>query len=243
MNRVKAAFFSFTALRPGEHASHVEWHQMDHMPEQYAIPGLVWGQRYVSTPVCNDNRLLAVGDVADCQYLIVYFFTDPVNESIVEFQDLADRLRALGRMHDSQGKLRATMTQLEQHAAARVQILPSVIPYRPHRAVYAIVEEPIGDLTTWLPRQHEHDIPAILELPGVAGLWTFATTKAHYGRTYTPGDFRCTLVYLDEPVGYAVPKLNEFLRNRWNDDAPVKPVFAGAFETTRYFDWDQYERG
>ena len=47
MNRVKVGFFSLTDHSDdGDDRPYLEWHQLDHMPEQYQLPGLVAGQRW-----------------------------------------------------------------------------------------------------------------------------------------------------------------------------------------------------
>ena len=50
-DKFKIGFFSFTEITdPNEHHSYNEWHMLDHMPEQYPIAGIAYGQRWVSTP-------------------------------------------------------------------------------------------------------------------------------------------------------------------------------------------------
>jgi len=61
MNKVRLGFFSFTEITdPGEHHSYNEWHQLDHMPEQFPLDGIAYGQRWVSTPslviIASANR-------------------------------------------------------------------------------------------------------------------------------------------------------------------------------------------
>ena len=65
MTSPKAAygFFSFTEITdPAEHRAYNEWHQLDHLPEQFPLRGIVYGQRWVSTPACRDAR--AVSDAS-----------------------------------------------------------------------------------------------------------------------------------------------------------------------------------
>src|SRR5271163_2686196 len=58
VGKVVAGFFSFTEITdPGSHRSYNEWHQLDHLPEQYPIAGVVSGQRWVLTPGCRTARL------------------------------------------------------------------------------------------------------------------------------------------------------------------------------------------
>ena len=54
MNKVSYGFFSFTEITdPTAHAAYNAWHQLDHLPEQYPLTGIVYGQRWVSTPACR----------------------------------------------------------------------------------------------------------------------------------------------------------------------------------------------
>ena len=54
----RLGFFSFTEITdPAEHHSYNEWHQLDHMPEQYPLDGIAYGQRWVSTPACRAARV------------------------------------------------------------------------------------------------------------------------------------------------------------------------------------------
>ena len=42
-------FFSFAALDdpgPDHHRRYNEWHQLDHRPENLALPGVAWGDRW-----------------------------------------------------------------------------------------------------------------------------------------------------------------------------------------------------
>ena len=44
MAKVQIGFFSFTEITdPAEHKSYNEWHQLDHMPEQFPLLGVVFG--------------------------------------------------------------------------------------------------------------------------------------------------------------------------------------------------------
>ena len=45
VNKVKVGFFSFTEVLDGRHREYNEWHLLDHMPEQFKLEGLHWGQR------------------------------------------------------------------------------------------------------------------------------------------------------------------------------------------------------
>ena len=101
MNKVKVGFFSFTEITdPSAHREYNEWHQLDHMPEQFPMRGTAFGQRWVSTPACKAARLIDGELLAPAHYMTLYLFTDPVDETLQEFMDLGQQLRALGRFFD-----------------------------------------------------------------------------------------------------------------------------------------------
>jgi hypothetical protein len=55
MVKVQAAFLVLSEVF-GSAAEYLEWHQLDHMPEQYRISGLAVGQRWVAPPDCQKRR-------------------------------------------------------------------------------------------------------------------------------------------------------------------------------------------
>ena len=229
MQSVKAAYLSFMALAPGDHGLRSEWHQMDHMPEQYSIPGIVWGQRYVATPACIAARLHQVGNLCEAQYLINYLMADPLGPTLQLFGELAEELRAQGRMFDSIGKLRGAFTITGMQAAPRAMIRPSVLPFRPHRGVYVVIEGESASL----------DPSSLTRIDGVAGFWTMAVDAANHTAYSTPGRHHATLVYLDGPVLETTRRVNDFVAGQVATMGAV-PLLAGPFVTTSFFDWDQF---
>lgn len=62
MIRVKAGIFSLTAAAPADDdGSYLRWHLLDHMPEQYQLPGIVHGLRWIADGDYVDHRLVAHG--------------------------------------------------------------------------------------------------------------------------------------------------------------------------------------
>ena len=63
MNRVKVGFFSLSHRSPtGDDRPYLQWHQLDHLPEQYQLPGMILGRRWASTPACRSARAAEVGE-------------------------------------------------------------------------------------------------------------------------------------------------------------------------------------
>ena len=248
MNRVKIGFFSFTEITdPNEHHAYNEWHQFDHMPEQYRIPGIVHGQRWVSTPDCASTRLVAEEPVNATHYITLYLMSDPVESTLRSFSDLGYELRSLGRFHaHRRAVLVAPHQWLDAHAARRVLVHPESIPYRPNKGVYVIVEEPNSDialdqLDSWIQNLHTSWNDRACEVPGVAGIWQFVSNPRLQGPGWNEGTRRITVCWLDdEPVAVA-GRLEALVRERWQDGT-MKPVYAGPLESIEPFEWDWFNK-
>ena len=247
MNKVEVGFFSFTEITdPSEHRAYNEWHQLDHMPEQYPLPGIVFGQRWVSTPACAAARIVADGPEAAAHYVTLYLMTGPIDVTLREFADTGQRLRALGRFHLHRNAVLAGPHQwLDAHAAPRVLVDPAAVPYRPNRGVYVIVEEPVDGADpeaadAWIRSLHESWADRACAVPGVAGVWQFATSPRLRGPGWTDGQRRITVCYLDDDPLTVADALAPLVRERW-DAGVVRPRYAGPLETVVPYQWDWFD--
>lgn len=245
MNKVKVGFFSFTEITdPNEHQAYNEWHQLDHMPEQFPLDGIAYGQRWVSTPACRDARVVSEVPFDDVHYVTLYLMTEPVDRTLHEFFDLGRRLRALGRFHrHRRSHFAGPLIHLEGAAALRVLVSAESVPYRPNRGVYVIVDDTcdrslLDEHTRWLHAEHH---PRLLEVPGVAGLWTFSTSPTFANHPWETGDRRITVVWLDDDPCTVAPALDEADAPRRARRDVVRTVFAGPFETITPWQWDWFE--
>jgi hypothetical protein len=245
VNKVKVGFFSFTEITdPREHRAYNEWHQLDHMPEQYPLDGVTFGQRWVRTPACRDAAVVRDAPFDAVHYLTLYLMTDPVTRTLREFFDLGGQLRALGRFHrHRRSHFSGPLQVLESAAAPRVLISANAVPYRPNRGAYVVVEEPtdrtrLDDYTQWLHREHH---PALLDVAGVAGVWTFATSSAFRDQPWDTGDRRITVMWLDDDPLAVQPALDEADAPRRARTDVSRTVFAGPFETIVPWQWDWFE--
>jgi len=235
VNKVKVGFFSFTEITdPSEHRSYNEWHQLDHMPEQYPLPGLAFGQRWVSTPACRAARTVDGPLLAPVHYVTLYLMTEPVQPTLEAFHALGGRLRELGRFHEHRRALLSGPFDLTASAAApRVAISAEAVAYRPNRGVYIVVEDLTG---SGVPTATTVD--ALLETDGVAGVWTFVS-DAERRSVWRPGHRRVTVCYLDEdPLGVSA-SLDAVVRSR--HPHPDAILQAGPWETITPWRWDWFD--
>ena len=162
-------FFSFTEITdPAEHHAYNAWHQLDHMPEQFRIPGVVWGRRWVSTPACRAARAVSAPPLDPIHYVTLYLMAEPVDDTLRDFYALGRELSELGRFHKHRrSHLSGPFRVTGMSAAPRVEVAAEVTPYRPDRGVHVVVTGPAV----------APPLDTIVAAPGVAGAWSFADDR------------------------------------------------------------------
>jgi hypothetical protein len=239
-------FFSFTEITdPREHHSYNEWHQLDHLPEQFPLAGVVYGQRWVSTPACRAARAVSDESLDPVHYVTCYLMADPIEQTLDDFFALGARLHELDRFHTHRrAHLTGPFRVVDTSAAPRVLISAEAVPFRAHRGLYVIVEAPrdrdaLAGYEHWLVTEHE---PALLAVPGVAGIWTFATSEELTSRRWSAGARRITVCWLDdEPLAVAARIASVDSARHEQFDTASHVVFAGPFETITPWEWDWFE--
>jgi len=243
MPKVLVGFFSFTEITdPTQHVAYNAWHQLDHMPEQYPLPGVAHGERWVSTPACRAARAAESPRLAPVHYMTLYLMGEPLERTLEEFRSLGEQLRQVGRFHEHRrARLSGPFEVTGMHAAPRVLVSDEAVAFRPNRGVYVVVTEraeagpgagraadAVGGL-----------VPRLLETPGVAGVWTFTGSDRFSLLGWRPGGCDIAVCFLDvEPLAVA-DRLGGLATGA---SAPTSPVeFAGPFETVTPWRWDWFE--
>ncbi|MFB2600390.1 hypothetical protein ACEXQE_21565 [Herbiconiux sp. P17] len=236
------AFFSFVELSDAtQHRRYNEWHQLDHRPENLALPGVAWGDRWARpTAFAELSRTAARFEAVD--YVAMYWFREPLAESLAEWDALGEASFQWGRGPIIPGVRRSLLAffrPVKGYASPRALVAPEVLPFRPNRGLHLTLEsfaEPHSPAAherfAWEDREL---MPRLLQLDGVAGAWTFSfshpqrhsTLPLDGDATDAPGSMRLRLVYLDgDPleVSPAVAELSE-ARDAAADGARVE--FSG----------------
>ena len=234
MIRVKAGIFSLTATAPpDDDGSYLHWHLLDHMPEQYQLPGIVHGLRWIADGDYVGHRLAAHGSLGEVGNAVHYLVSDPVEETFDDFVALGRTLRDNGRFPITRPSLQvAGLRLLQWQSAPHALISAEVVPFRPHRGILLIVEQPTeGRSDDWLQWLHAEHYPALLAAPGTAGAWTFGSTTAwQMPRDWRTNHQYITVVYLDDDPLTVTDALAPLIEERWRS-AAVRPVFAGPLRT------------
>ena len=245
MNRVELGFLSLTGTAPsGRDAEYLAWHALDHMPEQYALPGMLNGQRWRSTGPCRDQRAVGVAGYDVVDNVVCYLMGAPARETLDRFVALGRTLADKGRYPEVvPSRLVGAFELLDAHAAARVLVSPEVVPWRPNLGIYLIVEE-LTDRAAAAPFlrwAHTDGVPSLLSCPGVAGVWWFGTAARFAQPMFSKGEFRVTVCYLDADPATVGAALAPIVRERWRHDG-VEARLAAPFESVVRWDWERFFR-
>ena len=243
MNRVKLGFFSISHHAPsGDDRPYLAWHQMDHMPEQYQLPGLLLGQRWVSTPRCREARAGAAEGWDAVGHVVCYLMGNPVDETLDEFFILGRQLAEQGRLSLSlPSQYLGGLRLLEAVASPRALVSAEVVPFRPHRGVYVIIDEPDGSVPQdeALQRIHADILPELVALPGVAGAWSYATSPRIRRPAFSEGRLRIVVCYLDEDPATVGARLSPVVDRRWSS-VPSRLLLAAPLESVVTLDLDRF---
>ena len=221
---VRLCVLSLSARSPeGSDAAYLEWHLLDHLPEQYGIDALQHGQRWVSTPACRAARPAGGDDaLAAADHVVQYLFAEPTGPALDRFFALGGELHGAGRM-----PLRLPPVELgayelvHRRTSASALVDPRVLPWRPCRGAYLVIEQGAGD----------DDGDELCDLDGVAGTWRYRGGTFHDRLADTSGR-HLTVCYLDgDPVEVAA-RLGDALAGR-------HLLLAAPFVSVVPWDWER----
>jgi hypothetical protein len=226
---VRYGFFSLSAREPaGRDAEYLEWHSLDHRPEQYRLPELRNSLRLVSTPACRKARAASIDKYDAVDHVMTYLFTD--ESGLPGFTALGGALNVGGRMPLRLPTLDFMTGDLAgKIAAPRAVAGADVIPWRPALGVYVMIEE--GQASP----------AALIDIPGVAGVWWYHGAQAPHYNSDARGR-QITYCYLDDDPIAAAGRLGDAMQQRWRSGA-VKGLLAAPFYCIVPYEWSRYLPG
>lgn len=175
----RTAFLSTSKARdPRLHRDINTWHQLDHRPENLALEGVAYGERFVHPPELA-RRSQASGDFADFDYANLYWFDEPVDAAIATWADFAEQTLLEGRRPDVDLVERGFMDFFRVAGMATspdLRLNERAFYYRPGTGVLVRVTALPGDLSrserqarnAW---ELEELLPQVVAVPGVAAAW------------------------------------------------------------------------
>jgi hypothetical protein len=188
VREVVVGFFSFTEVPAGAEEDYDRWHRFDHLPEQYAIDGVAYGQRWVATPRCRAARLADDVELAQAGHVTLYLMTEPLAATLAEFADLAVELREAGRWFERRRAVEfGAWRVVARSASPSALVRPEVVPWRPSTGVYLVVQDEAAAV----------DLDVVVAVDGVAGAWSFRADPGIENPTWRRPAHRITVAWLD----------------------------------------------
>jgi hypothetical protein len=225
---IGTVFISMSARhREGRDAEYIEWHSLDHRPEQHRLAGLRASMRIASTPACRAARAVSAPRYDSVDHVMTYLFTDV--SALDGFYELAVGLRQADRMLELLPMVeRGVYAPQGRIAAPRIKTGADVLPWWPSTGIYLLIEEGAADPS------------GIVEVDGVAGAWwmTGAPSEASESRD-DQAEVQITYAYLDADPVETGDRLRGYLEKRWADSGVV-PLLGAPFHLIVNHDWGRY---
>ena len=216
MGEIRGAFVGLIQVRDPQRASaYDDWHATDHLAENWALPEVVFASRWRASPAQLAGRRVAEPALAGPQFLISYFFREPLDDAIEAFVALGNRLVAAGRGFAERDVVFGRYFELESaRLADGVELSPDALPYRRHRGVVLQLWE-VGD---------SPDPPAWLDAQGVLGCLRFAARPGPVHDACGIERARVELYFVDRSPGEILDSGVRAL--------PPGVAFVGGFDPT-----------
>jgi hypothetical protein len=223
---IRTIFLSMSAREPtGRDADYLEWHSLDHRPEQHRIAGLRQSIRLVSTPACRAARLVSSEQFDAVDHVMTYFFAEAA--AFDKFRTLSAALNGLRRPFRLPSVFAAYFQLAGKIASPTAIAGADVLPWRPARGVFILIEREAQAPT------------ALASVDGIAGIWWHrGGASPEAGHSDNTG-IQVSYCFLDaDPIEIAA-RLREPLAQRWARGEGT-PLLAAPFYVLVPFEWRRY---
>lgn len=225
---VTTIYASLSKRHPeGLDASYLEWHSLDHRPEQHRLAQLRASFRMVSTPACRASRAANDARYDEADHLQTYFFTDLA--AMESFNQLSVALRNAGRAPYLLPLVERGVYRVDGTAAApRIKVGADVLLWWSVKGVYFMIERggaPVADL---------------LDIPGVGGAWWGGAVPLEPPFTTRDNSgLHVSYLFLDDEPAEVAKRLRPRLERRWAATG-IEPLLAAPFHSLVAYEWDRY---
>ena len=225
---VTTIYTSLSKRHPeGRDADYLEWHSLDHRPEQHRLAQLRASFRMVSTPACRAARAASDERFDEADHLQSYFFTDL--SAMDSFNDLSVALRDAGRAPYLLPLVERAVYRVDGTAAApRIKVGADVLLWWSAKGVYFMIERgggPVADL---------------LDVPGVGGAWWGGAEPMEPPFcTRDNSGLQVSYLFLDDEPAEVAKRLRPRLEQRWSRTGN-DPLLAAPFHSLVPYEWDRY---
>ena len=224
---ISTLFVSMATRHPdAKDADYLQWHTLDHRPEQHRLASVRASMRVVSTPACRSARAVSHERFDPIDHVMTYFFTGP--GGLQGFLDLASALWGAERKLPLLPPVERGVYDVQHKAAApRVKVGADVLPWWPVRGVFLLVEQGSAPATN------------LLDVDGVAGVWSASASDVDARLASVRPGQSLTYCFLDDDPVRTAARLQPVLTRRWSK-SDVEPLLAAPFFVVVPHEWDRY---
>jgi hypothetical protein len=225
---VTTIYTSLSKRHPeGLDADYLEWHSLDHRPEQHRMAQLRASFRMVSTSECRAARAASDERYDEADHLQSYFFTDL--SAMSSFNELSVALRNAGRAPYLLPLVERGVYRVDGMAAApRIKVGADVLLWWSAKGVYFLIERggaPVTDL---------------LDVAGVGGAWWGGAVPLEPPFTTRDNSgLHVSYLFLDDEPAVVAERLRPRLEKRWSTTG-MAPLLAAPFHSLVAYEWDRY---
>jgi len=215
--KARTVFVAFLSVRDGRHDAFLDWHELDHRPENHGgIDHIFHSERFIAGPdMLAGRRVAGSGPFADPgQYLMTYWSTAEPDQVTHDMAVLREQLSAQGRCHPINWDFTATWRQRMYLAAAYASprhIASAAAAYLTNHDRLVVTVGRYPDDPTWQQWYADEGLGAL-----------FGDTRITAAYTLMP-----SLGEADEPFVH----LHYGLAGADRDDPPVQDAVAAAYSS------------
>jgi hypothetical protein len=224
---VTTLFVSMATRHPeGSDADYLQWHTLDHRPEQHRLSAVRASLRLVSTPACRSARAAGIAPFDAIDHVMTYFFSDVAGMD--GFLTLSKALGGAGRKLPLLPHVERGVYEVRGKVAApRVKVGADVLPWWPVRGCYLLLEEREGSAAD------------LVEVDGVAGVWSTTALDVDPRLASARAGQQLTYCFLDDDPVATAARLRPTLEKRW-ETTGIEPLLAAPFHPIVPHEWDRY---
>ena len=224
---ITTVFVSMATRHPeGTDAEYLQWHSLDHRPEQHRLSAVRASLRLVSTPACRAARAVSTAHFDPIDHVMSYFFSDV--DGLEGFLTLSTALGDAGRKLPLLPPVERGVYGVQNKTAApRVKA-------RCRRA--AVVAHPRDVSAAGSTADHSRGTDRCRRRGrGVVSVGTGCRPRLASAK---PGQ-QLTYCFLDQDPVDTAAKLRPALEKRWAATG-IEPLLAAPFYPVIPYEWDRY---
>jgi hypothetical protein len=225
---ITTLYVSMSMRHPeGRDADYLQWHSLDHRPEQHRLATLRASFRLVSTAACRAARAASDARYDATDHLMTYMFTDVAG--MPAFNELNMAMIKAGRTPYLLPTVERAVYRLDGTLAApRIKVGADVMPWWPAKGVYLLIEQ--GDAPG----------AEFINTPGVGGVWWGAALPmAPPFATRDNTGLQISYIFLDGEPAETAMLLKPLLEQRWARTG-IKPLLAAPFHALVMYEWNRF---